>query len=72
MMLRGRHEVYRVGVVERDLFATPNSLKSHEARKVLSPYSNLHAVTHKLRDVSGVEIIQHELATQLGAALDSL
>ena len=72
MMLRGRHEVYRVGVVERDLFATSNSLKSHEARKVLSPFSNLHAVTHKLYDVSGVEIIQRELAKQFGAALDSL
>jgi hypothetical protein len=72
MILRGRHEVYRVGVVERDLFAAPNSLKSHEARKVLSPFSNLYAVTHKLRDVSGVEISQRELGTQLGAALDSL
>ena len=72
MMLRGRHEVYRVGVVERDLFATSNLLKSHEALKVLSPFSNLHAVTHKLHDVSAVKIIQRELAMPLGAALDPL
>ena len=35
-------------VVARDIFATPNSLKSHETRKVKSPFSNIRAVTSKL------------------------
>jgi|SRR5262245_5476413 len=37
MMLQGYRETHRVEVVERDLFTTPKSLKSHEGQKVLSP-----------------------------------
>ena len=37
MMLQGCRKADRAEVVERDLFATPNSLKSHERQKVLSP-----------------------------------
>ena len=34
---QGYRKAHRVEVVERDLFATPNSLKSHEGQKVLYP-----------------------------------
>ncbi len=37
MMLQGCRKADRAEVVERDLFATPNSLKSHVVQKVLSP-----------------------------------
>ncbi len=37
-----------VKVVVGDLFATPNLLKSHTERNLLSPYSNIRAVTSKL------------------------
>jgi hypothetical protein len=37
MMPQGYRKAYRVEVVERDLFDTPNSLKSYEGQKVLSP-----------------------------------
>src|SRR6476660_6155941 len=45
----GCPEPHHAEVVACDLFATPNSLKSRVARKVLSPFSNIHAVTPKLR-----------------------
>ena len=37
MMLQGCRKADRAEVVERDLFATPNSLKSQERQKELSP-----------------------------------
>ena len=37
MMLQSRREDYRVQVVERDLFTTPNSLKLHEGVKGTFP-----------------------------------
>ena len=37
-----------VEVVARDLFTTRNLLKSHVERNLLSPYSNIRAVTSKL------------------------
>src|ERR1700731_4344188 len=39
----------RAEVVERDRFATPNPLKSHGERNLLSPVSNTCAITPKLR-----------------------
>ena len=44
----GRYEAHNVEVVAGDIFATPNSLKSHGGRKLLSPFSNIRAVTSKL------------------------
>src|ERR1700738_3976024 len=38
----------RAEVVERDRFATPNPLKSHGERNLLSPFSNTCAITPKL------------------------
>ncbi len=37
MMLHGCRKTDRAEVVERDLFTTPNSLKSHKRQKELSP-----------------------------------
>src|ERR1700693_3303318 len=48
MMLQGCRKADRAEVVERDRFATPNSLKSHWGRNLLSPFSNTCAITPKL------------------------
>src|SRR5882672_9890459 len=48
MMLQGCRKADRAEVVERDRFATPNSLKSHGERNLLSPCSNTCAITLKL------------------------
>ena len=48
MMLQGCCKADRAEVVERDRFATPNSLKSHGERNLLSPFSNSCAITPKL------------------------
>src|ERR1700675_2628691 len=48
MMLQGCRKADRAEVVERDRFATPNSLKSHGERNLLSPFSNICAITPKL------------------------
>ena len=47
-----RCESHNSEVVACDIFATPNSLKSHVARNLKSPFSNIHAVTFKLRSNS--------------------
>ena len=56
----GCPEPHHAEVVACDLFATPNSLKSRVARKVLSPFSNIHAVTPKLRTHSTSTAIQNQ------------
>ena len=48
MILQGSRKADRAEVVERDRFATPNSLKSHGERNLLSPFSNTCAITPKL------------------------
>src|SRR5712671_1977718 len=48
MMLQGCRKADRAEVVERDRFATPNSLKSQGERNLLSPVSNPCAKTPKL------------------------
>ena len=48
MILQGCCKADRAEVVERDRFATPNSLKSHGERNLLSPVSNTCAITPKL------------------------
>src|SRR6266404_1548983 len=48
MMLQSCRKADRSEVVERDRFATPNSLKSHGGRNLLSPISNTCAITPKL------------------------
>src|SRR6202043_1492792 len=53
MMLQGCRKADRAEVVERDHFATPNYLKSHGERNLLSPFSNTCAITPKLCMPSG-------------------
>src|SRR6266511_3345761 len=48
-----------VKVVVGDLFATPNLLKSHTERNLLSPYSNIRAVTSKLCACPSLAIVAH-------------
>ena len=56
-------------IVARDIFATPNCLKSHKARKLKSPFSNIRAVTSKLCLYSTA--VEHRLPLRLRAALKS-
>ena len=53
LWLEGLCQASNVKVVVGDLFATPNLLKSHTQRNLLSPYSNIRAVTSKLCDAAG-------------------
>src|ERR1700730_4046255 len=53
MMLQGCRKADRAEVVERDHFATPNYLKSHGERNLLSPSGNTCAITPKLCMPSG-------------------
>src|ERR1700738_3793616 len=53
MMLQGCRKADRAEVVERDHFATPNYLKSHGERNLLSPFCNTCAITPKLCMPSG-------------------
>ena len=46
MMLQGCCKADRAEVVERDHFATPNSLKSHGERNLLSPVCHNAKVVH--------------------------
>ena len=55
MMLQGCCKADRAEVVERDRFATPNSLKSHGERK---PASNTCAITPKLCIPSGPDTLR--------------
>ena len=57
-----RCEAYNVEVVGRDNFATPNSLKSHAGRKLLSPFVQYPCrnakVVHAFEAESGLKIIK--------------
>jgi hypothetical protein len=66
----GCPEPHHAVVVACDLFATPNSLKSRVARKVLSPASNIHAVTPKLRTHSTSTAIQNQWTLNFRAELN--
>ena len=66
----GCPEPHHAEVVACDLFATPNPLKSRVARKVLSPFSNIHAVTPKLQTHSTSTAIQNQWTSNLRAALN--
>jgi hypothetical protein len=47
-LAEGRLEASRVGVVRSDLSATPDPLTAHGSTTLLSPVSNIRAITHKL------------------------
>ena len=57
--LEGRCQASNVKVVPGDLFATSNLLKSHMETNLLSPYSNIRAVTFKLCAHSDLAILEH-------------
>jgi hypothetical protein len=63
LWLEGRCQASNVKVVVGDLFATPNLLKSHTERNLLSPYSNIRAVTSKLLRVSESKRVGHRSRT---------
>src|SRR5712691_1781336 len=58
-------------VVGCDIFATPNSLISHEAGNLKSPYSNIHAVSFKLCPHSRPTTVQDCLSLGSRVALKS-
>src|SRR5262249_28077059 len=64
ILLRPLHhrEPYNSQVVACDIFATPNSLKSHVARKLKSPFSNIHAIPFKLCPHSRPTTVQNSLS----------
>ena len=66
-----RCEPHNSEVVACDIFATPNSLKSHVARNLKSPFSNIHAVTFKLCSHSRPVIVQNCLSMRPRVALKS-
>jgi hypothetical protein len=57
LWLERRCQASNVKVVAGDLFATPNLLKSHTERNLLSPYSNIRAITPKLCARSSLAIV---------------
>ena len=56
--LEGRCQASNVEVVASDLFATPNPLTSHTDKNLLSPFSNIRAITPKLCTRSRLAILE--------------
>ena len=59
LSLEGRCQASNVKVVAGDLFATPNPLTSHPEKNLLSPFSNIRAITPKLCTRSRLAIVEH-------------
>ena len=58
LWLQSRCQASNVEVVAGDLFATPNPLTSHPEKNLLSPFSNIRAITLKLCTRSGLAIVE--------------
>ena len=58
LWLEGRCQASNVEVVAGDLFATPNPLTSHPEKNLLSPFSNIRAITPKLCTRSRLAIVE--------------
>ena len=58
LWLEGRCRASNVEVVAGDLFATPNPLISHTQKNLLSPFSNIRAITPKLCTRSRLAIVE--------------
>ena len=71
MPLNGCREANHVEVVQCALFATRNSLKSHEAEKPFSPYRNTRAISPKLHKHSRPIPVENHPALQSRVALNS-
>jgi hypothetical protein len=56
--LEGRCQASNVAVVAGDLFATPNPLTSHTEKNLLSPFSNIRAITARLCTGSRLAILE--------------
>jgi hypothetical protein len=69
MTLEACRQVYRAGVVKRANFATPNPLESQMTRKVLSPLSNIGAVTSKFHTHSKPSRVEKSLTSKSRASL---
>jgi hypothetical protein len=67
MALEARRQVHHAEVVERGIFATDNSLKSHMGQNLKSPFSNNHAVTSKLCTPSRPRAVEIDLIPKLCA-----
>ena len=57
LWLESRCPASNVEVVAGDLFATPNPLTSQTERNLLSPFSNIRAITPKLCAHSSLAIV---------------
>ena len=73
MPLKACRQVHHAEVVERAIFATRNSLKSHVGRNLKSPLRNTRAITSKLRTHSRPTAVENHPASKskLRAALNS-
>src|SRR5260370_10074572 len=58
LWLEGRCQASNVEVVAGDLFATPNPLISHTQKNLLSPFSNIRAITPKLGTRSSLAMVE--------------
>ena len=58
LWLEGRCQASNGEVVAGDLFATPNPLTSHPDKNLLSPFSNIRAITSKLCARSSLAIVE--------------
>ena len=47
-LVEGRYPAPRAKVVTSDFSATPNPLTSHKTNNLLSPFSNIRAISRKL------------------------
>jgi hypothetical protein len=59
LWLEGRYQASNVQVVASDLFATSNPLTTHTEKNLLSPFSNIRAITPKLCAPSRLAIVEH-------------
>ena len=61
LWLEGRYQASNVEVVPGDLFTTPNPLTSYPDKNLLSPFSNIRAITPKLCTRSRLAIVEDDL-----------
>ena len=60
-LVEGRYRASRVRVVMSDNSATPNPLTAHTVNNLLSPFSNIRAITPKLCTRSRLAIVEDDL-----------
>ena len=70
MPLKACRQAHHAEVVERAVFATRNSLKLQVEKKVLSPYSNIRAVTRKLCRHPRPTVVKSHLILELRTSLN--